>query len=237
MADPDGSPPTPPGPPPARVTPPGSAGSGRSARSYLAPAAGIIRSSSQGSIVQEGAEPIPRAASTGALRRPSSAQRSATGTLPSITDPPPAPHPLTEKLDRSKVKVPPAPPTAGSTVKWVPHTHANPKHARFCFICLHGKLEGERDGIDEEVKRQKAEDGDLPNQVDMKEPLLFCGRCRRSSANEWALARKAVPVNDSQALPLLLVTTATQVCIAAEVEVPAHASGARGERDCGSTHG
>ena len=59
----------------------------------------------------------------------------------------------------------------------------------------------------------------------------------RSSANEWALARKAVPVNDSQALPLLLVTTATQVCIAAEVEVPAHASGARGERDCGSTHG
>lgn len=169
MADPDGSPPTPPGPPPARVTPPGSAGSGRSARSYLAPAAGIIRSSSQGSIVQEGAEPIPRAASTGALRRPSSAQRSATGTLPSITDPPPAPHPLTEKLDRSKVKVPPAPPTAGSTVKWVPHTHANPKHARFCFICLHGKLEGERDGIDEEVKRQKAEDGDLPNQVDMKE--------------------------------------------------------------------
>eukprot|EP00913_Durusdinium_trenchii_P014565 g13664.t1 len=39
---------------------------------------------------------------------------------------------------------------APGTVKWVPHTHANPKHARFCFICLHGKLEGENDGIDEE---------------------------------------------------------------------------------------
>lgn len=54
-------------------------------------------------------------------------------------------------------------------VKWVPHTHANPKHAKFCFICLHGKLEGERDSLDDEVQRQKEEGEDLPSPVEMKE--------------------------------------------------------------------
>lgn len=54
-------------------------------------------------------------------------------------------------------------------VKWVPHTHANPKHAKFCFICLHGKLEGERDNLDEEVHRQKEQGEDLPSPVEMKE--------------------------------------------------------------------
>eukprot|EP00435_Cladocopium_sp_Y103_P042213 s1157_g11.t1 len=154
MSDPDGSPdgsPIPPGPAPAHVTPPGSAG--RDGRpSSLAPVAAIIRSSSQGSIKgdpTQGEPHVPRSNSSGALR-PSSAKRPSTTTLPSIVDPPPPPF-STEKLERGSrpgtgATAAPAP----GTVKWVPHTHANPKHARFCFICLHGKLEGENDGIDEE---------------------------------------------------------------------------------------
>ncbi|CAK9046732.1 Hypothetical protein SCF082_LOCUS26265, partial [Durusdinium trenchii] len=166
--DPPGTPPVPPGPsPPSRVSPPGSAG--RDGRpSSLAPMAAIIRSSSQGSLHGAEAErEMPRSNSSGALR-PSSAKRPSTTTLPSIVDPPPPPL-ATEKLDRGRPGTGATAAPAPGTVKWVPHTHANPKHARFCFICLHGKLEGENDGIDEEVKRQKAEDQDLPAQVELKE--------------------------------------------------------------------
>ena len=187
MSDPNGSPdgspigspgdaspetsPVPPGPAPSRATPPGSAD--RNGRpSSLAPVAGIIRSSSQGSLKGDpqatGGEPhVPRSNSSGSIR-PSSAKRPSTTTLPSIVDPPPPPF-STEKLERSRPGTNAAAAPAPGTVKWVPHTHANPKHARFCFICLHGKLEGENDGIDEEVKRQKAEDQDLPSQVELKE--------------------------------------------------------------------
>jgi hypothetical protein len=55
-------------------------------------------------------------------------------------------------------------------VKWVPHTHANPKHAKFCFICLHGKLEGQNDnGVEAEVKRQKADETDLPPPAELRD--------------------------------------------------------------------
>lgn len=59
--------------------------------------------------------------------------------------------------------------TARGPVKWVPHTHTNPKHAKFCFICLHGKLEGHADGVEDEVRKQQTLDQDLPNPVDLKE--------------------------------------------------------------------
>mmetsp|Transcript_69130 Transcript_69130/g.164727 ORF Transcript_69130/g.164727 Transcript_69130/m.164727 type:complete len:220 (+) Transcript_69130:52-711(+) len=176
----DSGTPRPPGPAPARVSPPGSAGSGGRPAAYLAPAAAIIRSSSQGSLKGEAADPLQRSNSSGSLR-PSSAKRPSSGQLPSLDHAPPPPF-ATEKINRGIDHPPPPPfatekaargvpdqPPAPGTVKWVPHTHANPKHARFCFICLHGKLEGERDGIDEEVKRQKAEDQDLPSAMEMKE--------------------------------------------------------------------
>lgn len=57
--------------------------------------------------------------------------------------------------------------TARGPVKWVPHTHSNPKHAKFCFICLHGKLDGQRDGIEDQAKN-RMEDGELPQATDMK---------------------------------------------------------------------
>lgn len=30
-------------------------------------------------------------------------------------------------------------------IKWIPHTHSNPLHARFCYMCLHGALEGKEE--------------------------------------------------------------------------------------------
>jgi hypothetical protein len=84
-------------------------------------------------------------------------------------------------------------PTARGPVKWVPHTHANPKHAKFCFICLHGRLEGQKDssggggggGIADEVAI-RTEDEDLPPPTELKD----CGyllpssiRFRRSGAD------------------------------------------------------
>ncbi|CAK0815123.1 unnamed protein product, partial [Prorocentrum cordatum] len=56
--------------------------------------------------------------------------------------------------------------TARGPVKWMPHTHANPRHAKFCFICLHGKLEG--------VKQQEAAEGEKANGAsadDLPSPL------------------------------------------------------------------
>jgi len=111
--------------------------------------------------------------------------RSRPGTGRSDLDPPPlSPDALNPKIKFSKAALglpedPPAPHAearpqkdeakARGPVKWVPHTHANPKHAKFCFICLHGKLEGERDNLDEEVQRQSQEGEDLPSPVEMKE--------------------------------------------------------------------
>eukprot|EP00929_Paragymnodinium_shiwhaense_P063617 TRINITY_DN31786_c0_g1_i1.p1 TRINITY_DN31786_c0_g1~~TRINITY_DN31786_c0_g1_i1.p1 ORF type:complete len:1188 (+),score=241.89 TRINITY_DN31786_c0_g1_i1:126-3689(+) len=59
--------------------------------------------------------------------------------------------------------------TARGPVKWVPHTHSNPKHAKFCFICLHGKLEGQKDGIEDQLVKQRLEEEDRPGDVEMKE--------------------------------------------------------------------
>eukprot|EP00928_Gymnodinium_smaydae_P095095 TRINITY_DN811_c0_g1_i1.p1 TRINITY_DN811_c0_g1~~TRINITY_DN811_c0_g1_i1.p1 ORF type:complete len:1218 (+),score=283.26 TRINITY_DN811_c0_g1_i1:59-3712(+) len=56
---------------------------------------------------------------------------------------------------------------ARGPVKWVAHTHANPKHAKFCFICLHGKLDGQADGVEDRVQERMDED-DLPPPADMK---------------------------------------------------------------------
>lgn len=57
------------------------------------------------------------------------------------------------------------------TVKWVPHTHANPKHAKFCFICLYGKLEGDRDapGTGEDKVNQKMVEDEMPNAVELRD--------------------------------------------------------------------
>eukprot|EP00931_Biecheleriopsis_adriatica_P072889 TRINITY_DN47276_c0_g1_i1.p1 TRINITY_DN47276_c0_g1~~TRINITY_DN47276_c0_g1_i1.p1 ORF type:complete len:1210 (+),score=282.39 TRINITY_DN47276_c0_g1_i1:26-3655(+) len=78
---------------------------------------------------------------------------------------------------------------ARGTVKWVPHTHANPKHAKFCFICLHGKLEGERDGLDDDLKRQKQDDQDLPSAVDMKELGYLLSSPQGQAASEGRFRR------------------------------------------------
>ncbi|CAD7939000.1 unnamed protein product [Amoebophrya sp. A120] len=50
-------------------------------------------------------------------------------------------------------------------IKWVPHTHSNPMHARFCYMCLHGALEGKDELIAEEIK---VDDDDLPSAVEMR---------------------------------------------------------------------
>lgn len=81
-------------------------------------------------------------------------------------------------------------PTARGPVKWVPHTHANPKHAKFCFICLHGRLEGQKDtggrgSVSEEVAI-RTEDEDLPPPTELKDlGYLLPGsiRFRRSGAD------------------------------------------------------
>lgn len=170
--------------------------------------AAIIRSSSQGSIKgdTQGEPHVARSNSSGALR-PSSAKRLSTTTLPSIVDPPPPPF-STEKLERSRPGTGATAAPAPGTVKWVPHTHANPKHARFCFICLHGKLEGENDGIDEEVKRQKAEDQDLPSQVELKEMgyLLPAPPNQPSSAGGFRRAGADYERQNLSAIWLLEVT-------------------------------
>lgn len=79
--------------------------------------------------------------------------------------------------------------TARGPVKWVPHTHANPKHAKFCFICLHGRLEGEKDGIDEDMKKKKAEDQDLPSPVEMKELAYLVSSPSGQNASEGRFRR------------------------------------------------
>mmetsp|Transcript_13212 Transcript_13212/g.32249 ORF Transcript_13212/g.32249 Transcript_13212/m.32249 type:complete len:1053 (+) Transcript_13212:508-3666(+) len=57
---------------------------------------------------------------------------------------------------------------AGETpkkIKWVPHTHTNPMHARFCYMCLHGALEGKDELVATEVT---IADDDLPSTVEMR---------------------------------------------------------------------
>lgn len=81
-------------------------------------------------------------------------------------------------------------PTARGPVKWVPHTHANPKHAKFCFICLHGRLEGQKDtggngSVSEEVGL-RTEEEDLPPPTELKDlGYLLPGsvRFRRAGAD------------------------------------------------------
>ncbi|CAD7972075.1 unnamed protein product [Amoebophrya sp. A25] len=50
-------------------------------------------------------------------------------------------------------------------IKWVPHTHPNPMHARFCYMCLHGALEGKEELIAQEVR---TDDDELPSTVEMR---------------------------------------------------------------------
>jgi len=93
------------------------------------------------------------------------------GATPSRVPPVPAPHPGADARKASDAiadKLSDAP-TQRGPVKWVPHTHSNPKHAKFCFICLHGKLEGDKDGDGEEKMKAKMDEDELPSSVDMKE--------------------------------------------------------------------
>jgi len=46
-------------------------------------------------------------------------------------------------------------------VEWVPHTHKNPKHAKFCYMCLHGALSGK------DVEEITLED-EVPSEVEMR---------------------------------------------------------------------
>ena len=50
-------------------------------------------------------------------------------------------------------------------IKWVPHTHPNPSHARFCYMCLHGALEGKEDLLQ---AREVDTSGDLPSVTEMR---------------------------------------------------------------------
>eukprot|EP00930_Biecheleria_cincta_P001343 TRINITY_DN102476_c0_g1_i1.p1 TRINITY_DN102476_c0_g1~~TRINITY_DN102476_c0_g1_i1.p1 ORF type:complete len:1180 (+),score=247.81 TRINITY_DN102476_c0_g1_i1:82-3540(+) len=131
--------------------------------------------------------------------------RSRPGTGRSDGEPPPlSPDSLNPKIKFSKASLglpedPPAPhsesrlrkeePKTRGPVKWVPHTHANPKHAKFCFICLHGKLEGERDNLDEEVQRQQQEGEDLPSPVEMKELGYLLSTPAGQTSNEGNFRR------------------------------------------------
>jgi len=63
--------------------------------------------------------------------------------------------------------------TPKGPVKWVPHTHSNPAHAKFCYMCLHGRLE-EADKIEE----KPGEEG--PSETDMKQRgYLHSEKCER----------------------------------------------------------
>jgi len=123
---------------------------------------------------------VPTAAATDGQDRVADAiqeRRSA-----AVVPPPPAPVP---GANRRAVQSLPDAATARGPVKWVPHTHANPKHAKFCFICLHGRLEGQKDGVEEEVARRRGtDDEDLPSAVEMKElGYLLPGNVRFRRAN------------------------------------------------------
>jgi len=62
-------------------------------------------------------------------------------------------------------------------VKWIPHSHANPKHAKFCYMCLHGALEGKDE---EEVDLED----DIPTELEMKNRgYLYPDRFRRYGAD------------------------------------------------------
>lgn len=127
-------------------------------------------------------------------------RNSSRGQLEPLAAPPPPPAPaavpkiptkfqtavraVTKQLDESENAE-----TQRGPMKWVPHTHSNPKHAKFCFICLHGKLQGQTDGTEDEVKRQQQLDEDLPSPVEMRELAYLMpqsatgGNFRRASAN------------------------------------------------------
>eukprot|EP00397_Hematodinium_sp_SG-2012_P005454 GEMP01005474.1.p1 GENE.GEMP01005474.1~~GEMP01005474.1.p1 ORF type:complete len:1041 (+),score=289.39 GEMP01005474.1:46-3168(+) len=47
-------------------------------------------------------------------------------------------------------------------VKWIPHTHTNPRHAKFCYMCLHGALEGKKE---EEIVTLE---DDLPSSLELR---------------------------------------------------------------------
>jgi len=100
-------------------------------------------------------------------------------------------------------------PTARGPVKWVPHTHANPKHAKFCFICLHGKLEGEKDGMEDVKQQQQDNDQDLPSPLEMKELgyLLSSPAGRAASEGTFRRAGADYQRNNISALWLREVST------------------------------
>mmetsp|Transcript_55613 Transcript_55613/g.132555 ORF Transcript_55613/g.132555 Transcript_55613/m.132555 type:complete len:1221 (-) Transcript_55613:28-3690(-) len=96
--------------------------------------------------------------------------------------PPPAPHPVgREGLTSVENALTPKGP-----VKWVPHTHANPKHAKFCFICLHGKMDPHKSEFEDQQRQQQLEDADLPSSLEMKELAYLLpaeGQFRRAGAD------------------------------------------------------
>jgi hypothetical protein len=103
---------------------------------------------------------------------------------------PPPPEPVETEEEKMARRGLSDAPTARGPVKWVPHTHANPKHAKFCFICLHGRLEGQKDtggrgSVSEEVAI-RTEDEDLPPPTELQDlGYLLPGsvRFRRTGAD------------------------------------------------------
>ncbi|CAK0894196.1 unnamed protein product, partial [Prorocentrum cordatum] len=58
--------------------------------------------------------------------------------------------------------------TARGPVKWAPHFHSNPKHAKFCFLCLHSRLHGAQQAASEETSSGAASDDDLPPPAELQ---------------------------------------------------------------------
>jgi len=142
-----------------------------------------------------GVPPLDLAMAADALAAPSGSgdvQAVAAEAMPAAeADVPPPPEPVeTEEEKAERRGIQSEAKSQSGPVKWVPHTHANPKHAKFCFICLHGRLEGQKDtggkgGVAEEVAI-RTEDEDLPPPVELKDlGYLLPGsiRFRRAGAD------------------------------------------------------
>jgi len=57
---------------------------------------------------------------------------------------------------------------AGQPVRWVPHTHANPSHAKFCYMCMHAGLLGKDEHDEKQKTKNAAVEDDIPETAEMR---------------------------------------------------------------------